>query len=68
VCDPVPPVVADDVVGDEESVHVVGAHLVAMPLSEPWVPSITPSTSLAWISIARRQVTGSRTADGGTWS
>ena len=32
VRDPVPPVVADDVVGDEESVHIVGAHLVAMPL------------------------------------
>ena len=57
VRDPVPAVVADDVVSDEESVHVAGAHLVAMPRWEPWVPSITPSTSLAWISIARREVT-----------
>jgi hypothetical protein len=32
VRDPVPPVIADDVVGDEESVYVVSAHLVAMPL------------------------------------
>src|ERR1017187_10317798 len=32
VRDPVPPVVADDVVGDGGSGHVVGAHLVAMPL------------------------------------
>ena len=32
VRDPVPSVIADDVVGDEESVYVVSAHLVAMPL------------------------------------
>jgi hypothetical protein len=30
--DPAPPVVADDVVSDEESAHVAGAHLVTMPL------------------------------------
>lgn len=52
-----PAPIVPDVVGDEVSVGALPAHRMRIPRYRGCEPSMTPSTILAWTSIARRQET-----------